>query len=135
MRKKTVAGAKRPTSPAGGLTTARSAAAAAGQAAVTLRTESGACLSIPLGAQLQRAAMSWSYTVRNRRRWVTQQAARDQQARRCAADLEELEYVLSAATRAQRLRTPSEIVRGHRGTCQESFSTPWLTLLWPGPTR
>jgi hypothetical protein len=58
--------------------------------AVTLRTDRGQTLSISLGVELQRAAMAWSYTVRNRRRWVGREAARDQQAKRCAAELEAL---------------------------------------------
>ncbi|HLA79009.1 MAG TPA: CHAT domain-containing protein, partial [Vicinamibacteria bacterium] len=34
--------------------------------------------------------MSWSYTVRNRRRWASQETVREQQAHRCVAELEGL---------------------------------------------
>ncbi len=42
---------------------------------------------IPFGKKLQRAAMEWTYVVRNRRRWFQDPAARASQEARCAESL------------------------------------------------
>ena len=95
--------------------------------AVRLRTDGGESLSISLGVKLQRAAMGWSYTVRNRRRWVTQQSARDQQARRCAADLAMLGIEIEKLRGASLIEVSIPYVREQEGWEARIF--PWEYVL------
>lgn len=99
---------------------------ATGQA-VTLRTDRGQSFSISLGVKLQRAAMGWSYTVRNRRRWVTQETARDQQAKRCAEDLETLGIAPEQLRGASLIEVSVPYLREEEGWEARVF--PWEYVL------
>ncbi|HEX7177917.1 MAG TPA: hypothetical protein VF240_21840 [Pyrinomonadaceae bacterium] len=61
-----------------------------GRVSITVRTPQG--LNLELRAdrkQFQRAAMQWSYAVRNRRRWAERESSRNEQAQRSLQQLQE----------------------------------------------
>jgi hypothetical protein len=80
----------------GRIATTKSPSDAAGKApsrrpaTVTIRSETGVSMSIPLGVPLQRAATEWARVVQNRARWAAQADARLTQAQRSRDTLEEL---------------------------------------------
>ena len=72
---------------------------------IQLRTQGRAPIVFKSGLNLQRAAMQWTYVLCNRRRWNTSEFAREQQAKRAAAELghigiteEQLRYLAGSGT-------------------------------------
>ncbi|MET0625328.1 MAG: hypothetical protein ABW250_20485 [Pyrinomonadaceae bacterium] len=55
---------------------------------IQLRTQSGPIVTFTSGQALKRAAMQWTYVLRNRRRWNTSEEARKEQALRTQNQLE-----------------------------------------------
>ena len=49
---------------------------------ITVRTKDGPAFTLNTSRRFQRAAMQWTYVLRNRRRWATQEAVREEQSRR-----------------------------------------------------
>ena len=68
----------------------RKAKSASEPATVSLRPADGKSIEIQSSPELQRLAMQWSYVVRNRGRWTTDDSARDALAQRAVDDLERL---------------------------------------------
>lgn len=58
--------------------------------AITLRTKDGIAFTLHSSKQLQRAAIQWTYVLRNRRRWVAQESLRAEQSRRARELFDEL---------------------------------------------
>lgn len=57
---------------------------------ITVRTKEGTAFTLNSSRHFQRAAMQWTYVLRNRRRWATQESVRDEQSRRSRKLFEEL---------------------------------------------
>jgi hypothetical protein len=98
----TAAGARVAPERGNGRTKARTPSGAAGRNgsatstkrpanAVTIRSESGASMTIPFGPTLQQAAVEWVRVVQHRARWATQADARLAQAQRAIETLERLD--------------------------------------------
>ena len=97
---------------------------------VALRTDAGTRLSLPMGPEMQRAAMAWSYVVRNRQRWLAQEGAREQQAERARRHLQVLGLAQGDLEALERARVV-EVSIPYRGEAVgwEGRVLPWESLL------
>ncbi len=77
----------------------RKAKAASKPAKVTLQPAGGDPIEIRSSTKVQQLAVQWSYVVRNRGRWTTDEAARDALAARAVEDLERIGVSKSEITR------------------------------------
>jgi hypothetical protein len=71
---------------------------------VRLVTDYGQIVTIPIGPSLERAAMEWSYVVRNRRRWAAQESTRREQAARSRRALESLGIPVAELASARQIQ-------------------------------
>jgi hypothetical protein len=97
---------------------------------VLLRTDAGAELRLPMGREMQRAAMGWSYVVRNRRRWLSQEGARERQSDRARRQLQDLGLKPGELAGLDEARVVEVTVPyGDESTGWEGRVLPWESLL------
>jgi hypothetical protein len=73
---------------------------------ITVQTKEGTAFTLNTSKLFQRAAMQWTYVLRNRRRWATQESVRDEQSRRSRKLFEEF----GVATNELKMLAESEVV-------------------------
>ncbi|HWP43573.1 MAG TPA: hypothetical protein VNO14_10085, partial [Blastocatellia bacterium] len=91
----------------------------------TVRTREGPAFSVTSSKHLQRAAIQWSYVLRNRRRWAAQESVREEQSRRAIKLFEDLGVSLGALERL----AESEVVEVSIPFEQEAMG--WEARIFP----